>query len=128
MNPKQFLIIGGVVLLAVGILGFVGVIGPEPEDSIFGETWYFDNPENYAHTVLGAVALIAAFTLNATLQRYLVLLVGVLGVFFAVYNLFSEMFAGAELQRPLDTLLHLVVGVWALFVALYRPSRVEAST
>jgi hypothetical protein len=36
MNPRQFLIVGGAVLVLVGVLGFVGVIGPTPSDSIFG--------------------------------------------------------------------------------------------
>lgn len=126
MNPKQFLVIGGVVLIAVGILGAVGVIGPSPEDSLFGETWYFDTAENWAHTVLGAVALVAAFALNTTWQRYLVLIVGVTGIFFAVYNVFSTMFLGAELQRPLDTVLHLAVGAWALFAGIYRPAQIKA--
>ncbi|MEK9147909.1 MAG: hypothetical protein AAB650_00555, partial [Patescibacteria group bacterium] len=57
MNPKQFLQIGGVVLVLVGILGFVGVIGPTAESSLFGGAWWFDNAENWAHLVLGVVAL-----------------------------------------------------------------------
>lgn len=127
MNPRQFLLIGGVVLIAVGILGFVGVIGPTPEDSIFGDTWYFDDGENWAHTVLGVVAVIAGLAPAAEWQRWLVVLVGLLGVFFAVYNLFTTTFLGAELQRPLDTLLHLVVGVWALFAAYYKGARKPAT-
>jgi len=35
MNPKQFLQIGGIILVLVGILGFF-VIGPTPEKSLFG--------------------------------------------------------------------------------------------
>ena len=58
MNPKQFLVIGGIILLLVGILGFVGILGPTASDSIFGATWYFDNAENWAHAVLGIVALL----------------------------------------------------------------------
>jgi ABC-type Fe3+-siderophore transport system permease subunit len=47
VNPKQFLTIGGAVLLLVGILGFIGIIGPDA-NSIFGSAWYFDNAENIA--------------------------------------------------------------------------------
>lgn len=128
MNPKQFLLIGGVVLIAVGILGFVGVIGPTGADSIFGDTWYFDNAENWAHTVLGVVAVGAGLASAAEWQRWLVILVGLLGLFFAVYNLFTTTFLGAELQRPLDTLLHLVVGAWALFAAYYKGAKQPAMT
>src|SRR5437773_938080 len=102
MNPKQFLLIGGAVLLLVGILGFVGPIGPTAEKSIFHSFWWFDFGENWAHTILGVVALIAAFVLPANLQRPLVMLVGVLALFFAVYNVFSTNFLGANLESPAD--------------------------
>jgi hypothetical protein len=122
MNPKQFLQIGGVVLVLVGILGFVGVIGPIAESSLFGDAWWFDNGENWAHTILGIVALVAAVALkSASAQKNLVMLVGILGLFFAVYNVFSTTFLGANLQRPFDLILHLVVGVWALWAAMRKP-------
>jgi len=114
MTPKQFLTIGGVVLVLVGILGFVGVIGPTPEQSLFGDFWWFDNGENWAHLVLGVVALIAAYTMPADTQKPLTMAVGVLALFFAVYNVFSTTFMGANLESPADLILHLVVGVWAL--------------
>lgn len=114
MTPKQFLTIGGVVLVLVGILGFVGVIGPTPEQSLFGDFWYFTNPENWAHLVLGVVALVAAYTMPADTQKPLTMAVGVLALFFAVYNVFSQDFLGAHLESPADLILHLVIGVWAL--------------
>lgn len=123
MNPKQFLIIGGAVLLVVGLVGFFGIIGPTSDKSIFGEIWYFDNPENWAHLILGIVALLAAFLLkDPMLQKYLVILVGALALFFGVYNLFSESFLGANLENPADTALHFLVGIWALFAGLRKAS------
>lgn len=123
MNSKQFLIIGGIVLLLVGILGFVGIIGPTSTNSPFGAAWYFDNAENWAHTVLGIVALIASAALPASGQKPLVILVGLLALFFAIYSLFGPItagsnFYGAQLQNPADTILHLVVGIWALLAAM----------
>lgn len=125
MNPKQFLMIGGVVLLLVGILGFIGVIGPTPDKSIFGANWYFDNGENWVHSILGIVALIAAFALKQPMaQKWLVVAVGVLALAFAVLNLFlpkvAPNFMGANLESPADTVLHLVVGVWALGAACMK--------
>ena len=136
MNPRQFLLLGGVVLLLVGLLGFefIGLIGPTPEDSIFGDTWWFDDGENWAHTILGAVAIIAGFTFPANAQRGLVFLVGLLGIFFGVYNLFgietvSGLGTGVDvfgtetfLESPLDTILHFFVGAWALFAASRKPA------
>jgi hypothetical protein len=120
VNPKQFLQIGGAVLLLVGILGFVGVIGPTADDSIFGETWWFDNGENWAHTLLGIAGLLASFVFPAAAQRGLVFLLGVVGIFFGIYNLFTEDFLGTNLEQHADTLLHFVVGGWALLAAGYN--------
>lgn len=118
MNPKQFLQIGGVVLVLVGILGFVGVIGPMAEQSIFGAAWWFDNGENWAHLVLGIVGLIAAYTIGANAQRGLVIVLGVVGVLVGLYSLLGYAnFLGANLENPADSLLHLVVGAWALWAA-----------
>ncbi len=122
MNPKQFLVVGGIVLLLVGILGFVGVIGPTAEKSIFHDGWWFDNGENWAHTLLGVVALIAAYALkSASAQKNLVMLVGLLGLFFGVYNLFTDNFLGTSLEQHADTILHFAVGIWALWAAMRKP-------
>lgn len=118
MNPRQFLQVAGVVLVLVGVLGMVGVIGPTPEQSIFGPTWWFDGAENIAHLVLGVAGLAAAYILPAMLQRYLVIALGVLGVVVGLYSLvLSPTLLGANLENPADTLLHLVVGGWALYAA-----------
>ena len=120
MNSKQFLQLGGVVLIVVGVLGFIGVIGPEAKDSIFGDDWWFDNGENWAHTLLGVVGVAAGFALKDNLQRPLVLLLGVVGVLFGIYSLFESNFAGTNLENPLDTVLHFAVGAWALFAAMNK--------
>ncbi len=125
-TPKGFLQVGGVVLVVVALLGFFGIIGPTPERSIFGEGWWFDNAENWAHLVLGVVALLAMYALkNPMHQKWLVALVGILGVLFGVYSLFGgvpegTMFMGANLENPMDTILHLVVGAWALMAAFKK--------
>jgi len=117
MHSKQFLTLGGAVLVVVALLGFVGIIGPSASDSVFGQFWWFDNGENWAHLVLGVVALAAAFLLSAKLQKVLVQIVGVVGLFFALYNVFSTSFLGANLESPADLILHFAVGVWALWSA-----------
>ncbi len=116
MNPKQFLTIGGVVLVVVGLAGFLGVIGPTPDSSIFGSFWWFDNAENWAHLVLGVAALAIAYTLGSSLQSMVTLLVGLLGVLVGLWSLLvSTNFYGANLENPADTFLHLAVGAWALW-------------
>lgn len=121
MNPRQFLLIGGGVLIVVGILGFVGIIGPTPAQSIFGSAWYFDNAENGAHLVLGIVAVVAGLYLSNRINRPLTLIVGLVGVFFGIYSaVFSTVFLGATLQNPPDTLLHFAIGAWALVAGLWN--------
>jgi len=114
MNPKQFLVIGGIVLLLVGVIGFFGIIGPTPEQSIFGDAWWFDNGENWAHTILGVVALILAFAAPAMVQKWVVVLLGIIGVVIGIYSIFTSSFLGANLENPADSILHLVIGIWAL--------------
>lgn len=118
MNPKQFLQWGGVVLLLVGLLGFWGVIGPTESQSLFGSIWWFDKAENWVHTLLGVVALLASVALPGSLQKSLVMVVGLVALFFGIYNFFSTQFFAANLERPADLILHLVVGVWALWASL----------
>src|SRR5689334_22568069 len=117
MTPKQFLTIGGAILVLVAILGFVGVIGPTADKSIFGSAWYFDNAENWAHLVIGVVGLIAAYTTGESVQKSLTIAVGVVALFFGVYNFFSTSFLGANLESPADLILHLVVGIWAIWAS-----------
>ncbi len=121
MNSKQFLQTGGSVLVLLGILGFVGVIGPTASQSVFGSHWWFDNGENWVHLILGIVALLASFVLPAIAQKPLVLLMGVAGVAIGLYSLLvSTNFFGANLENPADTILHLVVGAWALFAGMRK--------
>ncbi|MBI3088716.1 MAG: hypothetical protein HYY99_00405 [Candidatus Colwellbacteria bacterium] len=126
MNPKQFLLIGGLVLAVVGILGFVGVIGPTAEQSIFGSAWWVDNAENWAHLVLGIVALLAWKMLSASNQKILVILVGILGLLVGLYNFTSTSLLGANLENPADLALHLVVGLWALYAGLSKRGAMTA--
>lgn len=120
LTPKGFLSLGGVVLVLVGVLGYVGVIGPTPDQSLFGTFWWFDNAENLAHTVLGVVALLAVYMVkDAGIHKFLALAVGALALVVGLYNLMGEvMVLGANLESPADTVLHLVVGVWGLWAGL----------
>lgn len=118
MNPKQFLLLAGVVLVIVGILGFVGVIGPTSDSSVFGNAWWFDNLENWAHLVIGVVGLLASFVLPSGIQKPLVVLLGVVVILVGVYSIFNQNLFGANLENPADTILHIAVGAWGLFAGL----------
>ena len=118
MNPKQFLLVGGIVLLALGIVGFLGVFNDTKS------AFYLDQGENVAHTGLGIIAIAAAFLISdAMLQKWLVAVVGITALFFAVYgfmvagNTPPNTFGISNLESPADDILHLVVGIWALAAA-----------
>ena len=121
MNPKQFLTIGGTVLVLVGVLGFF-LIGPTADASIFGDAWWFDNGENWAHLLLGVVGLIVAFSVKSeSFQKTLVMILGIVGLLVGVYGFVSPNFLGANLENPADNILHIVVGAWALWAAMAKP-------
>jgi hypothetical protein len=123
LSPKGFLTYGGAILLILGILGFVAL-----GDAKAYPSFYLDNGENVAHTFLGIVALAIVFvpglnTMFAPYYRWIVILLGVVALFFAGYgflvsgNTAPNTFGVANLENPFDNILHLVVGIWALYAA-----------
>lgn len=131
MTPRQFLIIGGIVLLALGIVGYAGVFGPD-------SPLWLTTGENVAHTFLGIVALAAVYVpgLNRALEPYyrpIVALVAAMALFFTVYGLAVasapplNTFGVAQLNNPLDNLIHLAVGIWGGYV-VFRKQPAEAMT
>lgn len=125
MNPKQYLTIVGAVLVLVGILGFVGIIGPTASQSLFGNMWVFTTGENVAHAVLGVVALVAAFMLDTKMQKMLTMVFAVVTIFFGLYGFIAgpgpnNAFGLANLENPLDNILHLVLGTWAAYISWFK--------
>ncbi|MDP2623410.1 MAG: hypothetical protein Q8Q29_06400 [Actinomycetota bacterium] len=119
-TPRMFLTVGGAVLLLLGIVGYLGIFTEE------AYSWFWlDSGENIAHTVLGIVALAAVFVpgLNSALAPYyrpIVILVGLIALFFGVYGFVvagdtsgANTFGVANLESPADNILHLVVAAWA---------------
>lgn len=118
--------LGGMILVILGIAGMF-FFGPTVESSMLGDKFYLTEGENIAHLVLGAVALGAYFMISsAKLLRVLVVLVGVLALVAAVWGFVSAgkpapNISVANLENPLDNVLHLLVAVWA-FTASIRKS------
>ena len=119
MNPKQFLQVEGVILVLLGIIGFV-------LPNIGGDFLYFDAAENWAHLVLGVVALVLAPMPLGDLKKWIVVLVGLVALFFGIAGFMvsgnpSPNFYGiTNLENPTDNLLHVVVGIWALMAAFKK--------
>lgn len=112
MNPKNFLMWVGWILLVVGIVGF---LVPNLLDPVL----VFDQTENWAHTVLGIVALAAAYwSKDANTQKWLAVIYGALALIVGLWGFFNPEFLGAMLENPADNLIHLVIGVWGLWAGL----------
>src|SRR4026209_1260520 len=122
-TPRGFLTYGGAILLLLGILGFLNVF----TQTAFPAFW-LDTGENVAHTFLGIVALAIVFvpglnTMFAPYYRWIVILLGIVALFFAVYGFYvggnasPNTFNISNLESPADDILHLVVGAWALYAA-----------
>jgi hypothetical protein len=126
-TPKGFLTYGGAILLVLGIVGLLNIFS----ESAF-PSFYLDPGENVAHIALGVIALAIVFVpgLNTALApyyRWIVILLGIVAVFFGVYGFVvagqpaPNTFGISNLENPLDNLLHLVVGAWALYAAWRAP-------
>jgi hypothetical protein len=126
-TPKGFLTYGGAILLLLGIVGFLGVFSKEAVPA-----FWLDTGENVAHTALGIIALAIVFvpglnTAFAPYYRWIVILLGIVALFFAVYGFAvgggaePNTFGISNLESPSDDILHLVVGVWALYAAWRAP-------
>ena len=128
-TPKGFLMVGGAVLLIVGVAGFF--VLNNPSLSFF----WLDNSENVAHTALGIVALAAVYVpgLNSMLApyyRWIVILVGLIALFFGVYGFIvpagsptaPNTFSLANLELG-DNLLHLAIAAWAFLAAFWAQPR-----
>lgn len=134
MTPRFYLAFTGCLLLLLGILGYVGIVGPLSNDSIFGTNWWVDNGQSIVYIVVGLMSLLSAFVLRQPMIRKfiaftiggLLVCVGLLGII--VMRRHGMLNAGiAHLENPAETILHLVLGLWAVWVAI-RPDKTSAPT
>lgn len=128
-TQRGFLIVGGVVLLIIGALGFF--ILKDSANSFF----WLDSSENIAYIALGLVALAAVYVpgLNDALAphyRWLVIVYGVIALFFGAYGFLlpqgspaSPNALGLANLELGDTVLNLVISAWAFLSAFRVPQQ-----
>ncbi len=101
-TPNGFLKIGGIILVLVGILGMTDVL------------MAFSSTEQWIHLLVGIVCLIASFTLSASAQKILAMIVGIIGILTAIYSLFTPNYTALA--------VYLIVGAWALIAGFKKPA------
>lgn len=117
MKSTQFLTVGGWIYVLIAIAGAMGLLGPTPDRSLFGTSWYFTAPENWGFFLAGVVSLFGALTLSRHTQRLLVGGIGLVAVILGIWSFFAEghapNFYGANLESPLDSLLYFGIAFWS---------------
>ena len=108
--------------MALGVLGMF-LLGLTPGQSMLGNFFWLDDVENYAHLILGIVALGAYYLLkDENLTKWLVVLVGVVALLATILGFLNASnpvpnLGVTNLESVSDNILHLVVAVWAFYAA-----------
>jgi len=109
-KQKQVLQWVGWVLLVLGVLGY-----------LLGESLAilaFSNSENLAHIIIGVILLAAVYWgETASLIKWLTVILGLAGLYFGIYGFaVSSDYYGKATFETLDNIVHLIIGIWALWV------------
>jgi len=115
-KPKRFLIWGGWVLLLVGILGFLLPL-------IISSSYFtFNSVENWAHILLGIIALTIGYGIKEfSILKWVTIIFGIIGLIFGIWgfivagNPFPNFYNIVNLDNPIDNVAHLIISVWALW-------------
>jgi hypothetical protein len=122
MDIKMWAKVFGVVLLVAGLLGFLLA----PNGMLFGilDT---DFTQNAIHTIVGIIALIVGFK-AVGMARTFFRVIGVVYVLVAVLGFVSgSTVLGLMSVNMADNVLHLAVGVVALWVGFMMKSRMDSN-
>ncbi len=123
----------GIVLVAAGLLGFIGnpIVGPGPNDNGTDVLFAANSVHNIVHLVTGALALYIAFGLSGVQQANALLGFGILYVVILVAVLLSPTLFGLFDPIPANMPLHLlhaalaVVGIAVGYMARGSTSSVS---
>lgn len=125
MQYQKFLKYSSLALLVAVLLGLTG-LGPTANNSLLGTYLFFDNVQSVIHLLLAILALAGYLSKNEDIQRYITAAFGVLAITITVFSFYR---AGAPLPNayisnieiPIESLLYLAWGLWALWVVLMPP-------
>ncbi len=116
MKLKTVLIVTGIFFILLGILGFVRVLGPTSQESIFGELWWLDKTENWSHLVVGLVSVIFGLFAQDSGKKIWGWLYGILLVVVSIYSIITSHLLKVNLEVPVEEVLYFTIGdivLWA---------------
>lgn len=116
MCPSEFGRLGGIIFIALGALGFAQLLGPTAAESILGPFWWLDPWETAFYLSLGAI-LFASSLASPAHERPVLLLTGWLLVVLSFSALFSDTLILVHVERPVQPIFYLVMGVWGIVSA-----------
>jgi hypothetical protein len=123
---RLFALVVGIVFLLVGILGFI--LDPTGGDLL--ELFAVNIIHNSIHVLVGIAGIAAAYTgwprLYARILGIVYVVVGILAFIPAL--VLHGALLGLVAVNLYDNLLHLVVGLLALYVGFFMSSRAAAAT
>ncbi|MEK7115026.1 MAG: hypothetical protein AAB847_01565 [Patescibacteria group bacterium] len=128
ITSKSFLVWGGWTLLILGVLGFIF-------PNIGGEYLNFSKVENWAHALLGILALTIGYGIKDNrILKAVSIIFGVAGLIFGIWgfivagNPSPNFYGDVNLNNPIDNIIHLTIAVWALITSKSRHSSAVPQT
>ena len=118
MQIRRFTRFFSFLLFVIGILGLTGILGPSPEQSIFGQTWWFDPFTIWVFLVIGIFGFLVAYDLSIFFQRYYNVLLGLIGVFMSIVSISARETPLIHLEYPADSIFFMIMGAAALWNAV----------
>jgi len=126
-RPRQFLLLGGTLLVILGLAGVAGLLGSISQASLFNPPYWI----NWFHLMFGIIVFAIAFAGGRTLQSAMTLAGGsgehARPLRLAVRSYAAKRYNMPELADPSDHFAHLTVGVLALWAWSNRKARSQLS-
>jgi hypothetical protein len=113
---KNFLVWIGYITIILGILGFIHVLGPTPQTSIFGSFWWMDGQVSLIYIMGGIVSLFTAYVMPDNVVELITYGIGAVAFFVGLYGLFwAPRVFSVPLEGVIGNLIMFLFGVWGLW-------------
>lgn len=119
MCPCEFARAGSVILIAVGLLGAIGFLGPTASENVLDGKWWLGWTEIVSYLIVASLLFFASRAPTG-IERPVVLCVGWLFVLLAATSLFTNTLLTVHFERPIETFFYLILGVWAIFAGFCK--------